>query len=731
MEVITIFFCSGGLSLAEDFDLPKNVLQNMLELMEEGNLSKEEVIEHLINNGFLPVEVTELGKLPISVGKRVNSRPRFKPTEHNREEITSERFKVLTSTSRVPFDERRNKLEIKNNPDFDFERINPEDFGVGNSPKIRIKPFVQSERQEEPQKDVTIISTTESSPNTTTFLKVDPEEMEKIEAVMTMIKMFENDQISEDELIRMMAQMSDEIIGDDSPITEFSVFNDYDMPVKSSFFNMDRPVQSSQEKPPLDPVDTTKIMFPEENVDSVLDPFNSNNFNSVPSESPKPSIKPFTSFGTTFDKNHNNFKSISGENPPHPPTTVATADPGPPHSTLFYDDLSNQQIEIKLPNSFPDFNTFDLQHKEYLPEAQSHLSYLPPPQSPVVPLVSAVSEEPPRPQHYYYPEVHQEKHLIPAVSEEPTKPQHYYYPEVHEEEHYAKHHYEETYSTYPYSEHHHVPNSPPPPPPPVYHLDPNGHQIYHNVNDRPLHFDEMTHKEFAPELSGYNGPREPFGPPASILPQFTPEFRELPDPSPPAYVKSLPDYPAAPTAYGGYNTEGYTNYEQQPAYYNSYTPSHSPDSHHHQPHHYENQYDHQLPQQYLPTPEYIPSEVVHQPEPEYPSPLYLHHGPGGYDDVKNHQTPPPPPPTVKHEVIEVPIYTPKDTYYSELGQEYGLRKPRELIPDLPDHNTDKPFAYEDLPLPPITGHREIDRNIEDIHRAFRQGDALLVENKTS
>ena len=42
----------------------------MLKLMEEGNLSKEEVIEHLINNGFLPVEVTELGKLPISVGKR-------------------------------------------------------------------------------------------------------------------------------------------------------------------------------------------------------------------------------------------------------------------------------------------------------------------------------------------------------------------------------------------------------------------------------------------------------------------------------------------------------------------------------------------------------------------------------------------------------------------------------------------------------------------------------------
>ena len=677
----------------------------MLKLMEEGNLSKEEVIEHLINNGFLPVEVTELGKLPISVGKRVRFREELKPLNHGREEITSERFKELTSTSRVPFDERRNKLEIRNNPNFDFERINTEDFedfGVVNSPNIRIRPFVQSARQEEPKTDVTIITTTESSPNTTTFLKVDPEEMEKIEAVMTMIKMFENDQISEDELIQMMAQMSDEIIGDDNPITEFSVFNDdNDMPVKSSFFNMNRPVQSSQEKPPIDPIDATNIMFPGENVDTLFDPFKPDTFNPVPSESPKPSIKPFTSFGTKFNKDHNNFGSISGVNPPHQPTTVVSDVPGPPH-TLFYDDLSNQQIEIKLPNNFPDFNSFDLQHKEYLPEAQSHLSYLPPPPSPVVPIVPVVTEKSPKP--------------------------YYHYPEVHQEEHYAKHHYEETYSTYPYDESHHVPNSPPPPP--VYHLDPNGQQIYQNVNDRPLHFDEMTHKEFSPELPSYNGPREPFGPPASIIPQFTPEFRELPAPESrlPSYVKSLPDYP--PPAYGAYNTEGYSNYEQ-PTYYNSYTPNHSPDSHH-KPHHYDHQYDHQLPQQYLPTAEYIPSEVVHQQEPEYPSPLYLHHGPGGYEDIKNHPPPQPPPqPPIQHEVIEVPIYTPKDTYYPDLSQEYGLRKPRELIPDLPDHRTDKPFAYEDLPLSPITGHREIDRNIEDIHRAFREGDALMIENTKS
>ena len=31
-------------------------------------MSREDVIEHLINNGFLPVEVTELGRIPITVG---------------------------------------------------------------------------------------------------------------------------------------------------------------------------------------------------------------------------------------------------------------------------------------------------------------------------------------------------------------------------------------------------------------------------------------------------------------------------------------------------------------------------------------------------------------------------------------------------------------------------------------------------------------------------------------
>ena len=59
---------TSGLDLKEDFDLPHSVLSNMQGLIEEGELSREDVIEHLINNGFLPVEVTELGRIPITVG---------------------------------------------------------------------------------------------------------------------------------------------------------------------------------------------------------------------------------------------------------------------------------------------------------------------------------------------------------------------------------------------------------------------------------------------------------------------------------------------------------------------------------------------------------------------------------------------------------------------------------------------------------------------------------------
>ena len=96
--------------------------------------------------------------------------------------------------------------------------------------------------------------------------------------------------------------------------------------------------------------------------------------------------------------------------------------------------------------------------------------------------------------------------------------------------------------------------------------------------------------------------------------------------------------------------------------------------------------------------------MVHQ------SPLYLHHGPGGFQ--------------------EQPLY--HSQYYSSGGTdqewtEYSPRRPK----GLPDHTTQKSFAYEDLPLPPLTGYREIDLTIEDIHKAFVEGDAMGPQGPSS
>ena len=670
------------MSLSEDFDLPRNVLNNMLQLIEEGNLSKEDVIEHLINNGFLPVEVTDFGRLPITIGIPSIERPRSESEEKFREQITSERLRELSTTSRIPFDEKKIRMRLKsvdiNDPDFDFERFDPtnlevEDFGLNGKNNIRPKPNTKIARQEKnPVKTVTIMSTTEANnQNTTSLIKVDEEEMQKIEAVMAMIRMFEDNQITENELLEMMAQMGDEIIGDANPITEFTMFSDLDMPVKTSFTNMDVPVQ---ERPPMD--QSNIVEFPKEALNTVVDPLEFENINAAPVESPGPSIKPFTSFGSKVNENHNNLKSIlSGTGPNEPPSGVVTTDPAL-HHTLFYDDLSGQQINIKMPNSFPDFNSFDLTHEQHGPvySSEPYKGYLPPPEE--LPIV--IPEQPKSKQHYP-PEYYQN-----------TYQNHPNY----EEAFYNHHYHEHVSSVIPESPYYtsSLPSKPPALNHHYYHL--NEHKQYENVNDRPFQFDEMTHEIFAPHEPTYNGPREPFGPPPSLVPQHSPEFIELPVPEskPPVYVKSLPDYPA----YGSYNTEGYNNY-QLPAAYQSYNPP-VPDSH---------SYEHH---KHIPPPEYIPAEVVHhQPEPEYPSPLYLHHGPGGYDDN-----------------TKVPVYIPQDSYYPAPGleQEYGLRKPRAPILGLPDHITDKPFAYEEPPLSPLTGHREIDKTIEDIHRAFVDGDEM-------
>ena len=44
----------------------------MLVLIDEGKLSRKQIVEQLINMGLLPVKVTEMGRVPIIVGEREN-----------------------------------------------------------------------------------------------------------------------------------------------------------------------------------------------------------------------------------------------------------------------------------------------------------------------------------------------------------------------------------------------------------------------------------------------------------------------------------------------------------------------------------------------------------------------------------------------------------------------------------------------------------------------------------
>lgn len=50
-------------------EMSSQFLDTMIRLIEDGEMSHEQVIEEMINSGLLPVEVTEIGKIPIFVGK--------------------------------------------------------------------------------------------------------------------------------------------------------------------------------------------------------------------------------------------------------------------------------------------------------------------------------------------------------------------------------------------------------------------------------------------------------------------------------------------------------------------------------------------------------------------------------------------------------------------------------------------------------------------------------------
>ena len=125
-------------------EISSGLLDQMMRMIEDGQLSHREVIEEMINNGLLPVEVTEIGKIPIVVGsaggreraRRPPVGPRNQPLVRQRlpafrdspprEEINLVRLKELKHmepqmTMRDHHDFIK-EVDIQD-PDFDFEMV--------------------------------------------------------------------------------------------------------------------------------------------------------------------------------------------------------------------------------------------------------------------------------------------------------------------------------------------------------------------------------------------------------------------------------------------------------------------------------------------------------------------------------------------------------------------------------------------------------------------------------
>ena len=162
------------LNLQKEFELPESLMTSLLELMESGDITKEDLIETLINSGVLPVEVTKLGKIPIVVGvtddgerkveltAEVETGPedfgRLRQRQRQREPLSTERLRELGRNRAKPFDERRRQrppfrgrnpssplVDVDtSDPDFEFEQ-----FAVSTPGKqfFSFKMYVNSEKK--------------------------------------------------------------------------------------------------------------------------------------------------------------------------------------------------------------------------------------------------------------------------------------------------------------------------------------------------------------------------------------------------------------------------------------------------------------------------------------------------------------------------------------------------------------------------------------------------------
>ena len=125
-----------GLSKPVEPKMSSQVLTKMLELIRTGQLSHEDVIEEMINNGLLPVDVTEIGKIPISVG----TFPKKDKPENVSPLLRLQNLRARNPTTSNPLPSHEEMIDVDlTDPDGDFENMS-EHLEEGVDPGLSAEP---------------------------------------------------------------------------------------------------------------------------------------------------------------------------------------------------------------------------------------------------------------------------------------------------------------------------------------------------------------------------------------------------------------------------------------------------------------------------------------------------------------------------------------------------------------------------------------------------------------
>ena len=201
-------------------------LNDMMTLIEEGQLSQKDVIEELINNGILPVEVTDIGKIPIIVGGKANKngisgsirnqplreKPMFRSPQP-REEVKLNRLQQLRAKEpeMIMRDEHHIMTEVGlDDPDGDFEMLR-----------------LHSPSRTSPRPVLPLI-----------LPSVDPTkapEEKDIEILSSMMELYDQGMISDEELEQMVIMMEKEGVLD-VDLEELGIEPEKDEPVETNTY---------------------------------------------------------------------------------------------------------------------------------------------------------------------------------------------------------------------------------------------------------------------------------------------------------------------------------------------------------------------------------------------------------------------------------------------------------------------------------------------------------------